>query len=245
MATTNDKLVRVKTNLLPNELHFRFHTENDQMYNKYGPSPLGIVTLFPTFHAKLADLDTALERIPKSADTARIVVADNEFDISYSGLHSYVRSCLHHYTPSVRRAAENVNVIFEHYGDIGRQPYHQELASSFNLLQDVRKRTADVSAMSLAPWLTAHEQAATALAALLNERTGETAKQTELRVREVRRELDELYQQITNRLDAMININGRNFVAGFVAEYNAHATEYKNKLAQHLGRIHAGKKTED
>jgi hypothetical protein len=44
-------------------------------------------------------------------------------------------------------------------------------------------------------------------------------------------------RHILDRIDAMINLNGHDYVKGFVAEYNTHATEFKNALAQHLGRI--------
>jgi hypothetical protein len=222
-------------------LHFRFHTENDSLYTRYGDGPLGISVFITPFRTRLADLDTALERIRKSPETERIATADHDFDTSFSGMSEYARSCLHHFDTAVRRAAENLEVVFRHYGNIGKEAYRQELASSYNLMQDLRTRNMDVQALNLDPWMKAHEQAAATLAALLNARTGETAKQTELRVRQVRREVDALYQQITDRIDAMINLHGRDFVPGFVAEYNAHATEYKNKLAQHLGRIHAEK----
>jgi hypothetical protein len=244
MEVINEKLVRVKTQALPNELNFQFHTENDELYTKYGINPLGIEIFINPFRTKLSDLDTALERIRKSADTDRIAVADDEFDRSFSGMHEYTRSCRNHFDPAVRRAAENLLVVFDHYGNIGKEAYRQELASSFNLLQDLRAKTADVAVLNLEPWMTAHEQAASALSALLNTRTGETSKQSDLNVRQVRKEIDAIYQQITDRIDAMINLHGKDFVIGFVAEYNAHAKEYKNKLAQHLGRIRAGKKSD-
>ncbi|MDR1406802.1 MAG: DUF6261 family protein [Tannerella sp.] len=244
MESFNEKLVRVRTHALANELHFRFHTENDVLYTKYDPASLGIPNFIGPFRNKLSELDIALERIRKSADTTRAAAADHEFDVSYSGLHEYARSCLHHFDPAVRHAAENLDVVFGHYGNIGKESYRQELAASYNLMQDLRARKDDVIALNLEPWMQAHEQAAAALAAILDERTEETAQQTELRVGRTRRELDAVYQQITDRIDAMINLNGRDFVPGFAAEYNAHALEYKNKLAQHLGRIRAEKNTD-
>ena len=241
MELINEKLIRVRIHILPNELYFRFHTENDVLYTRYNPESLGIGGLTVPFRLKLADLDPALERITKSPYTAQAVEADRDFDSTFTGLSDYAASCRYHYSPEVRQAAENIATVFEHYGNIGRQAYRQELASSHNLLQELRARANSVAAMNLEPWMAAHEQAAQALAALLDERTGETAKLTGLHVRQVRREMDAIYRQITDRIDAMININGRDFVPGFVAEYNAHAVEYKNKLAQHLGRIRADK----
>jgi hypothetical protein len=242
MKTINEKLVRVKTRALPNEQHFRFHTENDELYTKYGMAVLGIEPFITTFRTKLSGEDVALERIRKSAETDRIALADDEFDRSFSGMREYSRSCLNHFDPAVRHAAKNLDIVFEHYGNIGKEPYRQELASSHNLLQDLRARTADVTSLNLEPWMTAHEQAANKLTALLDERNVEVSQQTDLSVKQARLELDEIYQQITDRIDAMINLHGKDFVPGFVAEYNAHATEYKNKLAQHLGRIRAEKR---
>ncbi|MDR1156313.1 MAG: DUF6261 family protein [Bacteroidales bacterium] len=240
----NDQLIRVKTQSLPNELHYRFHVENGDLYTKYGVDPLGIREYDEPFRTKLVDLDKALERIRKSADTERIAAADVEFDRSFSGMSEYTRSCRNHYDPAMRPSAENLLVVFDHYGNIGKEAYRQELASSSNLLQDLRAKTSDVTALNLEPWMAAHEQAAHALADLLNVRTGETAKQTDLNARQVRSEIDAVYQRITDRINAMINLHGKDFVPGFVAEYNAHATEYRNRLAQHLGRIRAGKKTD-
>jgi hypothetical protein len=227
----------VETPRLTNETHFEFNTENRDMFNRYGPQALGIEPFAAQYDEALANEDTALELVRKSAETPRIAVADAAFDDTFSGMHTYLQSCLKHYIPDMRRAAENLNVVFQKYGNIGKLAYREELAASHNLVQDLRAREVDVVATGLMPWLEAHEQAAANLLALLGERTGEAAQQTALRVAGTRRETDRIYQQILKRLEAMINIQGVDFVPGFVAEYNAHATEYKHTLAQHLGRI--------
>jgi hypothetical protein len=223
---------------LTNETHFRFQTDNKRLYNKYNPSVLGISTFMTEFEQALADEDAALERVNKSADTVRIAEADKAFDSSFSGMHEYAKSCLKHYDLNVRNAAENLKVIFERYGNIAILPYRPALAASYNLLQAVRERAADYATTGLEPWANAHEAAANAMSALIDARTSETAHQTDLHVRDTRHGVDASYQQITDRLDAMINISGSAYAGDFVAEYNAHATEYKNALAQHLGRVH-------
>jgi hypothetical protein len=235
---TKERLVRVRTSILPNETFFRFMSENRVYYVKYNVQTLEIVELMVEYDAALDDLNTALERIRKNPDTVRIAELDAEFDTSYSGLEGYARVCLKHFSPAVRYAAENLIVVFDKYGNIGRQPYRQELASSVNLLQDLRARSADVATLALQPWMDAHEASATALATLLDTRTGENAQQTDIHILNARRRMENGYQQVTNRIDAVINLKGKDFAGAFYAEYNAHATEYKNTLAQHLGRIH-------
>ncbi|MDR3329543.1 MAG: DUF6261 family protein [Prevotellaceae bacterium] len=237
MNKSAEKLVRLDTHRLPNELHFMFMVENRGLYDKFGVAALGIDPFMGEYSGALSDEDTALEVVRKSADTERIAAADVAFDRTFLGLYEQAKANLRHYDPAARHAAENLWVVFEHFGNIAREAYHQELGASANLLEDLRARPADYAASGLAPWAEAHEHAASALAALLAERNEELAQQSSLRMREVRLRMDAAYQKVTDRLDARINLDGRGFAGGFYAEYNTHATEYKNKLAQHLGRV--------
>jgi hypothetical protein len=62
MESVNEKLARVRVYVLPNELHFRFHTENEALYTRYNPESLGIGEFIGPFRFKLVDLDTAPEK---------------------------------------------------------------------------------------------------------------------------------------------------------------------------------------
>ncbi|MDR2562384.1 MAG: DUF6261 family protein [Prevotellaceae bacterium] len=234
-------LVKVTCQKLMNEMHLGFHLENQQIFENFSPSTLGIATFFGGYAKAIHDEDVAMEQTRKSADTSRISEADVQFDESYSGMWKYVQACLKHASMEARYAAENLEVIFAKYGNIGKQPYRAELTMSRNLLQDLRERPGDVQTIGLAIWMDAHEEKAVKLRELLDARAAEIAGRPNLRVIETRRETDMIYQRIISRLEAMININGVDYVEGFVAAYNTHATEYKNTLAQHLGRVQAGK----
>jgi hypothetical protein len=212
-------------------------TENRRYYEIYNPQTLEIAPFMDEYDTALAELDNAMERIRKSPDTERIAALDADFDRTYSGMDASVKAYLHHFDPVVRTAAENLDVIFRHYGNIGRRPYREELAASHNLVQELRARQTDVAALNLDPWIAAHEAVATALAELLDVRTEATSHQTQVRAIDARRRMEAVYQQVSDRLDAVINLRGADFAGNFYNEYNAHATEYRNTLAQHLGRI--------
>ena len=235
---TKSKITRVRTNKLTNETFFRFMTENRRYYENYNPQTLEIAGFMPGYDSALTELDDALERIRKSPDTERIAVLDADFDRTCSGMEAYVKAYLQHFDPVVRTAAENLDVVFRHYGNIGRRAYREELAASHNLVQELHARPADVNALQLAPWIAAHEAAAAALANLLDTRTETASHQSHIRVIDARRRMETAYQQVSDRLDAVINLRGEDFAGNFYNEYNAHATEYRNALAQHLGRIH-------
>jgi hypothetical protein len=217
-----------------------FMTENRIIYIKYGLNLLGIEEFMPDYDAFLAEENMALEVVRKSAETDRIASANVEFDNSFIGMRNFTKSNLKHYDPAVCYAAENMWVVFKHFGNITTQPYRQELGLSVNLLQELRARASDYATLGLSPWADAHEKAANTLAEMLSERNIEVSKQSKLRTREVRLYMDTVYQKITDRVDAKINLVGKDFAGNFYAEYNAHATEYKHKLAQHLGRIKKG-----
>jgi hypothetical protein len=236
---TEDTLIGVTVSQFRNGTHYQYLYEVLGLVKKYDPNLLGIQLFFDPFQTALNNEDTALERILKSVETERIANLDYNFDFTFGGMREYTHSFLRHSDESVRYAAENLNVIFDKYGNIGKQSYRQELAMSHNLLQELHKHPADIAMLKLETWMNAHEAAANELLALLEKRNEEISQQSNLRVKDARRESDIFYHKIVNRINAMINIHGKDYVPGFFNEFNTHATEYNNKYAQHIGRIQA------
>jgi hypothetical protein len=223
---------------LPNETSFQFLKENRACYQKYNPTLLHIDELIPEYDLAMAEFDVALETIRKSAETQRISAADIAFDKAFSALHGYVKVCLNHYDPDVQHAAQNIEPILHHYGNIGRESYRQELASAQNLLDTLNLHLEDIETLNLPPWMEALYEKMQILSDLLGARTEEEAQHTHVSTRDARRKTEKIHLRIIDRIDAMVNLNGKEYVPGFFNEYNARATEYKNNLAQHLGRIH-------
>jgi hypothetical protein len=241
MARSYKYLVRVKISNLPNNMHYEFHIENAAIFNEFDPDALGIREYMESLKEILGKEQIALEYINKSVETERIATLDEKIDYTFAGMRDYVNSCLKHYDENKRLAAENLQIIFKKYGNISKKPYRQALALSYNLLDELRKHDVDIQEIDLIPWMKAHEVALTEFVYLLNKRTDEVARKTKLNVRKTRRQVDVISLQIIERLESMINLHGKEFVAGFVSKYNTHATEYKNKYAQHLGRLQANK----
>lgn len=231
------KLVRVETGRFKNETLYQFLCENKVIYVKYDPSALEIEVFMEEYNRTLELLNKALERIRKSPETERIAELDKVFDDSFKGMVSFHKANLRHFNPAIRTAAKNLDVVFKKYGNIGANPYRQQLAMSENILIDLRERPDEVATTKLSPWMDNHAAKAVALKNLLDQRTGETAQQTDIRVSDARKAIEVIHLQVLDRIDAVINLRGKDFVAGFFAEYNAHATEYKMALAQHLGKI--------
>jgi hypothetical protein len=173
------KLVRPDVRRSPHEMSFRFMRGNGIYYRKYNPDILGITTFIPEFDLALSKFDTALELVRKSPETDRIVALDYEFNNTFVAMTGFAKAALKHYDPVVKIAAENINIVFKHYGNIGKQPYRQERASSQNLLQELEARDRDVTKLRLRPWIEEHRRVTVRLVETLDTRTSETAqKQT-------------------------------------------------------------------
>ncbi|MDR2424596.1 MAG: DUF6261 family protein [Prevotellaceae bacterium] len=231
------RLVRVETGRFKNETLYQFFCENKLIYVKYDPVALEIEVFMENYNNALEQFNKALERIRKSPETERIAELDKVFDDSFKGMLAFHKANLRHFDPAIRTAAKNLDVVFKKYGNIGANPYRQQLAMSENILIDLRERPSEVTTTKLKPWMDNHAAKAVALKALLDQRTEETAQQTDVRVSDSRKAIEVIHLQILDRIDAVINLRGKDFVAGFFAEYNAHATEYKIALAQHLGKV--------
>jgi hypothetical protein len=242
MTKVNEEiLIEVPVYRFSEETHYEYMEESSLIMRKYDPNYLGIQIFFGPFEQAIQNEDDALEHIRKSPETVRIAKVDVKFDSSFGGLRDYTHSFLKHFGEQERYAAENLSVVLKKYGNIAKEPYRQELAMAHNLIQDLRKHPADIQTLNLAPWINALETVTNEMLALLDKRNIEVSQQTHLKVKETRQETDILYQKIVNRINAMINIHGKAFAQAFFDEFNTHATEYKNKYAQHIGRIRSGK----
>ena len=70
----------------------------------------------------------------------------------------------------------------------------------------------------------------------MDERYSNDAGKTQLKMKEVRKEIDEGYTTITGRVDALGIVNGTETYAPFVKELNKRVEKFNNTLAQRKGR---------
>jgi hypothetical protein len=227
-----------------NEEWFNFFTEFKTFVEQVSPKVLDIEALFATFLVLYAQADKSLEVLRKSSYTAEIVSLDGVRDGTYRGLTETVRAGLHHYSTPVREAAEKLEVIIEHYGNLSAKSYNEETAGIYNLLQDLRARTAEATVFDLSGWLNeleANNQAfETAILARNAEEAGHVA---DVNMLEIRRQTDRCYLDIVERLEALMLIQGDAAFTGFVSLLNANIARYKSALSRR--GHHRDEKTEE
>lgn len=231
------KIMNVKSEKLRNEEHFQFQSEFKELVERFTPVTLGIETAFAAYLPLYANEAEALDVIRKSAVTDEIANADHLRDTTFRGMCDTVKGATNHFTPTKREAAERIQIAIDHFGNINTKPYDEQTASIKTLLADLNTAySEDVTTLRLEEWITELQANNDAFEALMNERYSDDAGKTQLKMKEVRKEVDAAYHTITTRIDALAVVNGPETYTPFVNELNTRIEKYNNMLAQRKGR---------
>lgn len=212
--------------------HYQFQTDFNSTIIKYSPQMLGIVEDYTAYTPLLQDEGVALVAITKSATTEEVETADKNRDFTFRGLADKVTNSLNHYDPVVREAGRRTKVIFDGYGNLVPKPDDEESGLISSLIADLRtKVSAEIQTLAIVEWINELERLNNLFIALEATRNSEEATRTELRMKQVRVEVDAAYKKIVKRINALIIVNGEAPYAEFVKELNARITRAKDSIA--------------
>jgi hypothetical protein len=212
--------------------HYQFQTDFNSAIIKYTPQALGIVDDYATYAPLLENEGVALVAITKSATTEEIEVGDKNRDFTFRGLADKVTNSMNHFNPEVREAAKRVKVIFDGYGNLTPKPNDEESGLISSLIADLRtKVSAEIVTLGIVDWIAELELQNNVFIALEATRNSEEASRTELRMKQVRVEVDAAYNKIVKRINALIVVNGEAPYTEFVKELNARIGRAQDSIA--------------
>ncbi|MEZ5106439.1 MAG: DUF6261 family protein [Draconibacterium sp.] len=231
------KISTIRASKLRNDEHFQFQTEFKTLVEQHTPETLDIGAAWAIYLPLYVNEEEALNIIRKSVVTDELVDADQYRDSIYRGLCDTVKGALNHFNAAVKEAANRVQVALEHYGNINTKPYDEQTAAINSLTTDLSNDyAADMATLGIDSWVTELQTANSNFENLVNERYSEDAGKPHLNMKDVRTEVDEAYNAITRRIDALIIVNGEQTYSGFVNGLNQRIKKYNNTLAQREGR---------
>ncbi|MDR1963302.1 MAG: DUF6261 family protein [Planctomycetaceae bacterium] len=219
---------------LRNEAHYQLMIFFVRLLDKYPEVKYRIATELPAFDALLAKEDAAVDFMTKSDLTKLIAQADRRLDSNLTGIGDIVRGALHHFDKTVAEAAESLYNRIKVYGGIAHKNYAEELAAVANLLQDFNGDYASKVALidGLSAWIAELTAAAANLQTLIEERIAEKAAQPQERMKDIRREIDSVFIDLIDRINAVIILESPpNFLA-FANELNEQFDSF-NKIYSH------------
>jgi hypothetical protein len=229
-------IMNLKSGRLRNEEHFQFQTEFTGLVVRYTPSALGIESSFAIYEPLRVSEAEALDVIRKSAVTDEITDADNKRDNTFSGLRSTVEGATSHFMPKKREAANRIQIVLDHFGNINAKSYNEQTAAVKTMIADLNTTySADLATLNLGDWITELQANNNAFEELMSERYSEASGKTQLKMKQVRLEVDAAYRAITTRIDALTVVNGPENYTPFINELNIRIEKFNNILAQRKG----------
>lgn len=222
---------------LNNAEHYQFHTDVRNLIIKAIPATLGIESQYATYSVNYTNEDEALNLIRKNTFYQKLVGADQDRDSTYKGLNFFIKSSCFHFDPAIKQAGLRVQIVFDQNKTLTTKSFNQETASINNLISRLnRDFAADVAILGITDWLTHLQADNTAFDTLMSSRHSEEATKTQLRMAQVRLEIDEAYRQITKRINAQIVMNGEATYKAFVDEVNERIDFYSSNVAIRKGK---------
>ncbi|MEI7475786.1 MAG: DUF6261 family protein [bacterium] len=231
------EIIKIDLAKLHNEEHFQFQTEFKTQVEVFTAISLNIEAKFDNYLLKYAEEDEALVFINKSTYTNQIAAADAKRDSIFNGLRETVKAARNHFTPAVVQAANNLMVIFDAHGNVAVKPYDEETAAITSLVADLQGDfAADVALVGVTAWVVELKASNISFELVVTNRYSEESAKTILRMKRVRKEIDKLYQEIVNLINAMILVNGDSHYKDFVTEMNHRIDNFKNVIAKRKGK---------
>jgi len=231
------RIEKLKSEKLRNEEHFQFQTEFNDLVIRFYPETLGIEAAYAVYLPLYANETEALDVIQKSNLTSEIAVSDHKRDSTYRGFCDTVKGANNHFIPAKKDAASHIQIAIDHYGNINTKTYDEQTAAINSLIEDLNKEyTDDVATLGMDDWVAELQSNNNNFETLMDERYSADAGKTQLKMKEVRKEIDAAYRTITERVDALVVVNGSETYSPFVNELNKRVEKYNNTLAQRKGR---------
>lgn len=224
---------------LHNNEHFQFMTDVDALIVKHTVTELGIDGLYTSFKNALTVEDTALRAELGSSRSKAIEEQDKLRDRTWNAIYTRTKSSLLSPMDDEVASAEAVMRIFDINGDIRNLPYNEESAAMSALTTNLLLPTNanHLEKVGITTWVNLLKTQNEEFQTLFNERNAEFAGRTSGDVRAARRVVDPLYEQIVERINAMLVLGTAKAAASiFAADLNERIGYYKATLTARSSR---------
>ncbi|MGL4908092.1 MAG: DUF6261 family protein [Bacteroidales bacterium] len=228
---------------LRNKEHVQFHTEVIELVNAEGAEQLKVVSELEQYLIAYNQEMEAFQPIRKSEITEEIDIADKNRDSTFRGLATNVKGFLHHFNPEVCTAAKRLHILLASYGDIARMTLIEETSAISKLIVEFNgKYKLDVQALKIEEWVTELTKNNQLLEQLIRKRNDENSALPNLSMHKSRKEVDEAYYLLIEKIYGYIITLGianyENFVRklnSFIHKYNTESSRHHNKASQAQG----------
>lgn len=232
---------------LRNNEHFQFMTDVRNSIREVTPAALNLEPVFPKFNNALSRLNSILLVDEGSVLTEKLSALDNLRDRTWSGIGARIRAALLSPIEEEVESAKILKRVFDLYGNIREMSYNEETGALTNLIEDFEKpeNVAHSEKLGMTHWVAALKGQNLDFQDLLDARNAELAQKESGDVKAARAEIDPLYREITDRINAMVTLDmATPEMEGFINKLNQRIKYYEDTLSMRTGR-NAAEEEED
>jgi len=240
------KIIKIRFAALRNEEHAQLMGEINTLIVAETPQKLNVEAAYFEFQGLLNDENTALQVLRKNSLSDQLADADALRDNIFRGLANSVKTATSHFNADKQSSALRLEVVFNQYGDVAVKPYNEETKSINKLIAEAKLTyRKDFTMLELNDWLTELENKNNDFEKLMEGRYTEEAGKTDLKMKQVRAQIDASLRTIIDRVNAQILLNSPAGFENFVNEMNARFDKYTLIMAQRQGRNAKKKEAEE
>lgn len=233
------KVFKVFLRKLRNGEYFQFMTDVKDLIVGITPAVLNVEEEFPEFEAAYNKLDEELRVDQGSVFTEKLQTQDGLRDNTWSALNERVKATLICPIAKEVEAAKTLKRVFDLYGNIRYLSYNEETAACSNLTDDLDKEenAAHCATIGVTKWVNALKTQNVDFKDLQNQRDTEATTKNSGNVKEARLLLDPFYEEIANRVNAMVTLKMVTpEIETFIKEVNQKIKYYEDTLAARAGK---------
>ena len=244
------KILKLYLSYLRNAEHFLFMTRFLNLFTLFPPSVLKIGKLVERFRILYQQEDECLVLLQKSSYTKLMYELDEKRDGLFRGLVNFVITNLNHFKAEVRLAANRLKILFDTYGNLAQKPDKEETSGIINLTQDLESKfAADIELIGATEWVAELKACNLEYAELEENRYQERGEKPEVKLKQIRMEIDAAYRDITRAVEALATLADTPVeiakYKAFINDLNILVEDYRNTLALRQGIAKAKKDKKD
>jgi Family of unknown function (DUF6261) len=217
--------------IISTNFRYSHNDEHDQLHNNLSagiaaetPVKLGIVKENETYQQARQTLIVALQAELGSQHTKTIEDSDWFRDDTDLGFSMFVESHLHHPDPAIQENARRIMRIIDQYGNIRKLNYNAESSNMTNRNTEITSKYAtELTSLGNGwgtAWLNALTEANNQFVAHFGERADEQVTKITANTLEARAAVDDAWQAIVTRINALAVVNGEADYATFIDKAN-------------------------
>lgn len=224
---------------LHNNEHFQLMKDFITLVIRYTAKELGIDEFYDPFNNALNAEETALKAEQGSSKSKAIENQNKLRDKTWKALHTRVKSGLHSPIDDEVESAEAIMRLFDLDGDVRKLTLNEESAAISTLTNNLmlQANATHLEKLGITAWVNQLRVQNEAFQVLFNERNAELASRISGDVRAARKEVDPLFEQIVERINATLVLGTAKPVATiFAADLNERFSYYKTTITARASR---------